>query len=42
MLTFDFKSQTSIDYVFKCDLNFEKMNANSCLGGWNQSRQIKW
>ena len=34
MLTFDFeKSNTLIVYRFKCDLKFEKMNADSCLEG---------
>ena len=42
MLTFDFKSQTLTGLIFKCDLNFGKMNADSCSGGWNQSRRTKW
>ena len=29
------KSHTLIDFIFKCDLNFKKMNANSYLGSWN-------
>ena len=33
MLTFDFKSQTLIDFIFKYDLNFGEMNMDSCLGG---------
>ena len=29
------KSQTLTGLIFKCDLNFGKMNADSCSGGWN-------
>ena len=32
---FTLKSQTLTDSIFKCDLNFRKMNADSCLGGQN-------
>ena len=30
MLTFDLKSQTLTDNIFKYDLNFEKMYVDSC------------
>ena len=35
MLTFDFEKSNFDGLIFKCDLNFGKMNADSCSGGWN-------
>ena len=29
------KSQTLIDLIFKCDLNFRELNADLCSGGQN-------